>query len=55
MCIFCKSHQAEVFGNSFVLESKLNEDLKKNITQAVSNALVQGLKFAVSPDSQEQE
>ncbi|XP_046853995.1 formylglycine-generating enzyme-like isoform X2 [Xenia sp. Carnegie-2017] len=30
--------EAEVFGNSFVLESKLNEDVKKNITQAVAGS-----------------
>ena len=28
--------QAEKFGNSFVLESKLSEEVKKDITQAVS-------------------
>lgn len=34
--ILMTTKQAEKFGNSFVLESKLSEEVKKDITQAVS-------------------
>ena len=41
--IFITNFQAEKFGDSFVLEGKISEEIKKDIHQAVSGCFIQSL------------